>query len=78
MWEDELNVDELEYGRELADVLSLNWFLTSHRGTPPGEAVKELKPALAALDSVAAAASLESGRRVEVTLSTGVFELGRG
>ena len=41
-----------------------------------GEAVKELKPALAALDSVAAAAALEAGGTVAVTLSTGTFELG--
>jgi isoleucyl-tRNA synthetase len=40
-----------------------------------GEAVKELKPALAALDSVAAAAAIESGSSVSVTLSTGTFEL---
>jgi len=42
-----------------------------------GEAVKELKPALAALDSVAAAAALESGGAVVVVLSTGTFELDR-
>jgi isoleucyl-tRNA synthetase len=40
-----------------------------------GEAVKELKPALARLDSVAAAQALESGGAVTVTLSTGAFEL---
>jgi isoleucyl-tRNA synthetase len=41
-----------------------------------GEAVKELKPALAALDSVAAAQVLENGGTVSVTLSSGTFELG--
>jgi isoleucyl-tRNA synthetase len=40
-----------------------------------GEAVKELKPALAALDSVAAASALEGGGTVTVTLSTGAFAL---
>ena len=74
--EDELNVDVLEYGRELADVLSFE-LVPNFRAVGPrlGEAVKELKPALAALDAAAAAASLESGGSVEVTLSTGVFEL---
>jgi len=40
-----------------------------------GEAVKELKPALAALDSVKAAEALERGEAVSVTLSTGTFDL---
>ena len=40
-----------------------------------GEAVKELKPALAQLDSMASASVLESGGVIEVTLSMGVFEL---
>jgi isoleucyl-tRNA synthetase len=74
--EDELNVDVLEYGRELADVLTFE-LVPNFRAVGPrlGEAVKELKPALAALDSVAAAAALESGETVSVTLSTGTFEL---
>lgn len=74
--EDELNVDELEYGRELADVLSFE-LVPNFRTVGPrlGEAVKELKPALAQLDSVAAAAALEAGEAVTVTLSTGVFSL---
>jgi isoleucyl-tRNA synthetase len=74
--EDELNVDRLEYGRELADVLTFE-LVPNFRVVGPrlGEAVKELKPALAALDSVAAAAALESGGAVSVTLSTGTFEL---
>ena len=75
--EDELNVDVLEYGSELADVLSFE-LVPNFRAVGPrlGEAVKELKPALAALDSVAAAAALEAGGTVAVTLSTGTFELG--
>jgi isoleucyl-tRNA synthetase len=74
--EDELNVDLLEYGRELEDVLTFE-LVPNFRVVGPrlGEAVKELKPALAALDSVAAAAAIESGGSVSVTLSTGVFEL---
>ena len=75
--EDELNVDILEYGSELAEVLSFE-LVPNFRAVGPrlGEAVKELKPALAALDSVAAAASLEAGGTLTVTLSTGTFELG--
>jgi isoleucyl-tRNA synthetase len=75
--EDELNVDELEYGSELAEVLSFE-LVPNFRSVGPrlGEAVKELKAALAALDSVAAAEALEAGRSVTVTLSTGDFELG--
>src|ERR1019366_10571790 len=37
---------------------------------------KELKPALASLDSVAAAETLESGGSISVSLSSGTFELG--
>jgi isoleucyl-tRNA synthetase len=75
--EDELNVDVLEFGSELADVLHFE-LVPNFRTVGPrlGEAVKELKPALAALDSVAAAAALEAGEQVTVTLSTGVFALG--
>src|ERR1019366_1413094 len=75
--EDELNVDELEYGSELAEVLSFE-LVPNFRSVGPrlGEAVKELKPALAVLDSVAAAEALEAGRSITVTLSTGDFELG--
>jgi isoleucyl-tRNA synthetase len=74
--EDELNVDLLEFGRELADVLTFE-LVPNFRVVGPrlGEAVKELKPALGALDSVAAAAAIESGKSVSVTLSTGTFEL---
>jgi isoleucyl-tRNA synthetase len=75
--EDELNVDRLEYGSELAEVLSFE-LVPNFRAVGPrlGEAVKELKPALAALDSLDAAQALERGEPVRVTLSTGTFELG--
>jgi isoleucyl-tRNA synthetase len=75
--EDELNVDLLEYGTELADVLTFE-LVPNFRTVGPrlGEAVKELKPALAALDSVAAAETLEGGGALSVTLSTGTYELG--
>ncbi len=75
--EDELNVDVLEYGTELAEVLRFE-LVPNFRTVGPrlGEAVKELKPALAAIDSVAAAECLERGETVSVTLSTGTFELG--
>ena len=74
--EDELNVDLIEFGSELAEVLSFE-LVPNFRAVGPrlGEAVKELKPALAALDSVRAAATLEAGGTIAVTLSTGVFEL---
>ncbi|MGA7834842.1 MAG: isoleucine--tRNA ligase [Acidimicrobiales bacterium] len=75
--EDELNVDHLEFGSELADVLTFE-LVPNFRVVGPrlGEAVKELRPALAALDSVAAAEAIESGQPISVTLSTGTFELG--
>ena len=75
--EDELNVDVLEYGTELAEVLSFE-LVPNFRAVGPrlGEAVKELRPALAALDPAAAAAALDAGETVRVTLSTGVFDLG--
>jgi len=75
--EDELNVDALEYGTELAQVLSFE-LVPNFRAVGPrlGEAVKDLKPALAALDSLASARALEDGGMISVTLSTGTFELG--
>ena len=74
--EDELNVDALEFGGDLGDVLSFE-IVPNFRLVGPllGEAVKELKPALAKLDSAAAADALESGGTVRVELSTGTFEL---
>jgi isoleucyl-tRNA synthetase len=75
--EDELNVDLLEFGTELADVLTFE-LVPNFRTVGPrlGEAVKELKQALGALDSVAAAEALEGGGSISVTLSTGTYELG--
>jgi len=72
--EDELNVDALEYGSELADVLTFE-LVPNFRSVGPrlGEAVKELKPALAVLDSVDAAQTLESGGSLSLELSTGTF-----
>ncbi len=74
--EEELNVDLLEYGQELAEVLSFE-LVPNFRTVGPrlGEAVKELKPALAALDSVAAADAIEAGKSISIKLSTGIFEL---
>ena len=75
--EDELNVDLVEYGTELAEVLSFE-IVPNFRAVGPrlGEAVKELREALASLDPIDVAAALESGAPVEVTLSTGTFSLG--
>ena len=74
--EEELNVDLLEYGRELAEVLTFE-LVPNFRTVGPrlGEAVKELKTALAALDTVWAANALETGGEVSVTLSAGSFTL---
>jgi isoleucyl-tRNA synthetase len=74
--EEELNVDVLEYGTDLSAVLSFE-LVPNFRTVGPllGEAVKELKPALRALDSVLAAQTLEAGGSISIRLSTGVFEL---
>jgi isoleucyl-tRNA synthetase len=74
--EEELNVDVLEFRTDLSEVLSFE-LVPNFRVVGPrlGEAVKELKPALARLDSVAAAQTLEAGDALAVTLSTGIFEL---
>ena len=63
--EDELNVDHLEFGTELAEVLTFE-LVPNFRVVGPrlGEAVKELRPALAALDSVAAASAIEAGQPI--------------
>jgi isoleucyl-tRNA synthetase len=70
--EEELNVDVLEFSSELADVLTFE-LVPNFRTLGPrlGEAVKELKPALAALDSVATAQALEQGQTVSIYLSNG-------
>ena len=66
---DELNVDEIDTAEELSEVLQFE-LVPNFRTLGPrlGDLVKELKPALAALDGVAAAAALEEGRSVIVTL----------
>ncbi|HSN02234.1 MAG TPA: isoleucine--tRNA ligase [Acidimicrobiales bacterium] len=74
--EDELNVDALEFTSELAEVLSFE-LVPNFRllGPKLGESVKELRPALAALDPAASAATLEAGGTLRVGLSGGAFEL---
>jgi isoleucyl-tRNA synthetase len=74
--EDELNVDTLEYGSELSEVLSFE-LVPNFRSVGPrlGEAVKELRGALAAIDTSAAAEALDRGEPVIITLSTGDFSL---
>jgi len=74
--EDELNVDHLEYATDLANVVDLR-IGAEFRSVGPrlGERVKELRPALAALDSVAAARDTRTGGSISVTLSSGTFAL---
>jgi len=74
--EEELNVDAIEYGTELADVLSFE-LVPNFRTLGPrlGEAAKELRPALSQLDGAAVAAAFERGETVSLTLSTGDFVL---
>src|SRR3984957_385180 len=73
---DELNVDEIDTAEELSEVLQFE-LVPNFRTLGPrlGDLVKELKPALAALDDVAAAAALEGGRSVTVTLDGQPVEL---
>ena len=74
--EDELNVDAIEYGSELADVLTFE-LVPNFRTLGPrlGEAAKELRPALAALDGAAVASALDAGESVSITLSNGTHVL---
>jgi len=73
---DELNVDEIDTGDELSEVLTFE-LVPNFRTLGPrlGERVKELKGALAALDGAAAAADLEAGRPLTVTLGGEPVEL---
>jgi isoleucyl-tRNA synthetase len=73
---DELNVDEIDTAEELSEVLRFE-LVANFRTLGPrlGDLVKELKPALAALDGVVAAAALEEGRSVTVTLGGQPVEL---
>ncbi len=74
---DELNVDAIDVAEELGDVLEFE-LVPNFKTLGPrlGEQVKDLKPALAKLDGVAAAATLESGQSITVELSGGLTELG--
>ena len=74
--EDELNVDEIDTTDELDEVLEFE-LVPNFRALGPrlGELVKELKPALAALDTAAAAAELEAGRPITVMLGGEPVEL---
>jgi isoleucyl-tRNA synthetase len=76
---DELNVDEIDTGDELSDVLTFE--LVPHfptLGPRLGERVKDLKSALAVLDGVAAASALEAGHLLTVMLGGEPVELSPG
>lgn len=74
---DELNVDEVVVADELGDVLSLE-LVPNFRALGPrlGEAVKQVRPALATVDATQAASALESGGTVTVILERGPVQLG--
>ncbi len=73
---EELNVDEIDTGDELGDVLTFE-LVPNFRTLGPrlGERVKELKPALAALDGAEAAVALEEGRPLTLMLAGEPVEL---
>ena len=73
---DELNVDAIDEAEELGDVLEFELvpnFKTL--GARLRDEVKHLKPALAKLNGVEAAATLESGGSISLELPGGVVEL---
>jgi isoleucyl-tRNA synthetase len=72
----ELNVDAIDVAHELSEVLEFE-LVPNFRTLGPrlGEQVKFLKPALAALNGVDAAAALEAGRSITLTLPEGPVEL---
>ena len=73
---DELNVDEVDTAEELSEVIQFELkpnFKTL--GSRLKDLVGEVEPALAALDTAAAAAALEGGRSVTVTLDGEPVEL---
>ena len=74
--EEELNVDLLEFSAEMADVLDFE-LVPNFRTLGPrlGEAAKEIRAALSALDGASVSAALDAGEPVQVTLSTGLFTL---
>jgi len=73
---DELNVDEIDTGDELSEVIQFD-LAPNFRTLGPrlGEKAKDLKPALASLDGAAAAEELEAGRPITVTLAGEPVEL---
>ena len=73
---DELNVDEIDTADELSDVIQFE-LVPNFRTLGPrlGELVKELRPALAALDGATAAAALEAGESITVVLGGEPVEL---
>ncbi len=74
---EELNVDEIDVADELSEVLQFE-LSANFRTLGPRlkERQKYLKPALAALDGVEAAAALEAGRSITLDLPGGPIELG--
>jgi isoleucyl-tRNA synthetase len=73
---DELNVDEIDTADELSEVLEFE-LVPNFRALGPrlGKRVQELKPALATLDTAAAAAELEDGQTITLSLAGGAIEL---
>ncbi len=73
---DELNVDEVDTAEELSEVIQFE-LVPNFRtlGARLKDLVKELKPALAALDTAAAAAALEAGESITVVLGGQPVEL---
>ncbi len=73
---DELNVDEIDTADELSEVIQFE-LVPNFKTLGPrlGEKVKELKAALAALDTGAAAARLEAGESITVVLGGEPVEL---
>lgn len=74
--EDELNVDEVVVAQELGDVLAFE-LVPNFKTLGPrlGETAKHVREALAGLDVVDAAKSLEEGRSIRVVLESGPIDL---
>jgi isoleucyl-tRNA synthetase len=74
---DELNVDAIDVADELGDVLEFE-LVPNFRTLGPrlGERVKDLRPALAALDGVESAATLEAGQAISIVLGGESVDLG--
>ncbi len=73
---EELNVDEVDLARELGEVIGFE-LVPNFRTLGPrlGKKAQEISGAFAALDGVVAAAALEDGRSINVTLGDETFEL---